>query len=245
MFNLDKKTILSLTITALLAMTNVMVSADEKLQFKSAASFDVNSDYVWRGFLLDDDPVMQMGISVRKFGLTATLWGSIDMENKDNRTSEEIDYILDFTHKLTDKLSISLGHTYYDYPLTSLYSREFYAGISLDYFLSPKLYWYRDYGKEITGGGKGDYISLDLSKTVPISGTNWTIGLTGHAGYNDKLFIKGSGGNACIIVGLSIPINEKTTVSPSIVYSLPFGDVKASSDGNQNDRVFGGVNFSF
>ena len=227
----------------LLANSGITASAD-------AAFY---SEYVWRGFLLDGDPVFQPGFYLSgpdsKYGkLTAKFWSSHDLSNSDPRNaSEEYDYILDYTYNLSD-VSFSFGHTYYDYPVADTFSREFYAGITFPkVFLTPSLFYYRDYGNPEDGGGLGSYTAVNLAKSLPfeIKGTPASLELAGHYGYNYKLFINGKGGDIGLSAGLKLQLTKNLTGMPSINYSLPLGDLRKTSDGNQKARVYTGATFSY
>ena len=47
--------------------------------FTYGAEMDFNSDYVWRGLLLDDGPVWQPSAWISAFGFTFTAWGNVVM----------------------------------------------------------------------------------------------------------------------------------------------------------------------
>src|SRR5262245_43967825 len=49
--------------------------------FTYGAEMDFNSDYVWRGLLLDDGPVWQPSAWISAFGFTFTAWGNVVMTN--------------------------------------------------------------------------------------------------------------------------------------------------------------------
>ena len=213
------------------------------------------SEYVWRGILLDGDPVVQPGFYLSgpdsKYGkLTAKFWSSHDLSNSDPRTtSEEYDYILDYTYNLSDA-SLSFGYSYYDYPAADLFSKEFYTGIAFPkVFLSPSLFYYRDYGTPEDGGGLGSYTVVNLTKSIPfeIKGSPASLELAGHYGYNYELFINGKGGDIGLSVGLKLQLTKSLTCTPNINYSLPLGDLEKTSDGNQKARVYTGavLNYSF
>jgi hypothetical protein len=211
------------------------------------------SEYVWRGILLDGDPVVQPGFYLSgpdsKYGkLTAKFWSSHDLSNSDPRTtSEEYDYILDYTYSLTDA-SVSFGYTYYDYPAADLFSKEFYTGIAFPkVFLSPSLFYYRDYGTPEDGGGMGSYTVVNLAKSIPfeIKGSPASLELAGHYGYNYELFINGKGGDIGLSAGLKLQLTKSLTCMPNINYSLPLGDLEKTSDGNQEARVYTGAVFSY
>ena len=88
-------------------------------------NFEINGDfafyskYVWRGFVLDEDPVLQPGIYISYRGFNLSLWSSMDMSNikaeKSKEKPGEIDYTIDYTFSIK-KVDISLGHIYYDFP---------------------------------------------------------------------------------------------------------------------------------
>ena len=214
------------------------------LPIEVSADIAINSKYIWRGFTLDDDPVMQTGVYVSGYGITISVWGSFDIDATDALNSDEVDYAIDYTHRF-DKFSLSAGHTYYDFPPAHIATQEFYVGGTLDVLLSPTLTYYHDYGDEDSGGGNGDYVVLGLSHGIPLANKSITLDLSTHVGYNHKLFINGDGGDVAVGMGLTIPLTEKITFNPNINYSIPFGDLEASDDGNQDDKFYGGFILAF
>ncbi len=216
------------------------------LNIEASGSFDVYSQYIWRGFALDTDPVFQPGFNLSGYGFTFSFWGSWDFDNNDALDGDEIDYIIDYTKEF-DTLSVSAGHTYYEFPGTDTFSREFYAGVSLIYIpLSPSLTYYYDYGEEAQGGGDGQYIALEGSHSLDLhKETGMTLDLSGKVAYNDELFIEGEGGDAMICAGLTIPLTETLSFAPGVNYSVPLGDLDDSSDGNQRDRFYYGFSLGY
>ncbi|MDD5347933.1 MAG: hypothetical protein PHT59_04905 [Candidatus Omnitrophica bacterium] len=210
------------------------------------------SEYLWRGMLLDGDAVLQPGVYVAgpttPFGkLTAKLWSSHDLENRDSRKSEEYDYILDYTFDLTD-VSLSAGHTYYDFPETDTFSREFYAGAAFPKMpLSPSVFIYRDYGEPEDGGGAGTYTVASAAYSVPITVAKYacSLDISGHYGYNHELFINGKGSDIGLAAAFSVPLAKNVTLAPSVNYSAALGDLEKESDGNQKDRLFAGLTLKF
>jgi hypothetical protein len=219
-----------------------------KFEFSGDLAF--YSQYVWRGMLLDRDAVLQSGFYITtpesKLGrVQLSIWTSEDLENKDNLKSQEVDYVFDYTYSFKN-FDLSFGHTYYDFPDSDAFSREFYLGVSFsNLFLSPSITFYRDYGNEEDGGGNGSYISLDTSYSIPIKNTPLTLDLLGHFGYNHELFINGNGEDLGLGLGITIPLTEKLSCSPSINYSIPFSDLEDKNDGAQKRRFYAGVSFSY
>lgn len=202
------------------------------------------SKYIWRGFTLDDDTVVQPGIYASAYGFTASVWGSFEVQSNDALSSSEMDYSFDYTHDF-GKFSLSLGNTYYDFPAADAFSNELYFGVGADIFLSPKLVFYHDYGREEDGGGYGEYLVLNLSHSLPLGSKGIMLDLGGHVGYNHKLFINGEGGDVAFNIGVSIPLTDKITFTPNVNYSIPFGDMEAVDDGNQDSKFYGGFKLAF
>jgi hypothetical protein len=224
------------------------------------ADLNYSSIYMWRGIMLDGDPVVQPGVYIRspgsKYGrLKIGFWMSRDMHNQDTLKSSETDYILDYTYNLSN-LDVSLGHTYYEFPdilptdgSTGGFSREFYAGLSFPkIFLSPSIFYYYDYGKKEEGGGEGSYTVLNLAYSLPVKlldKYSCSLDLSGHVGHNNKQYYRGKGGDAAIGVGLSVPLAKSLSCKPNINYSLPWGNLSDNGNGNQKNRFYSGIYLSY
>ena len=223
--------------------------SEEYLLEKSKAlqisgDFAVYSQYIWRGMLLDKDEVVQNGLYLFYKGFSVGIWGSADLQNKDNLHSGEIDYLFDYTYSFK-KCNFSVGHTYYNFPETDSFSKEFYIGVGLDTLLAPSLTYYHDYGDENDGGGDGDYVVLEGSYSLPLKNTSCTLDFGGHVAYNNKLFINGKGGDFGISIGMGIPLSDKLNLNPNINYTVPFGDLKSSNDGDQENKFYGGFSLDY
>ncbi|MDP8297147.1 MAG: TorF family putative porin [Candidatus Orphnella occulta] len=248
------KCFLTLLITSFMSMLLVAgVNAEEvddkylldDVDVEFSADVAVYSKYIWRGFVLDNDPVMQSGAYVDGYGFNASIWGSFDIDSKDDLNSDEVDYSVGYSYDLKEKLnvpvSVSGGYIYYDFPSAKLNSQEFYIGLGADILLSPAVTWYHDFEDEVNGGGHGDYVVAELSHSIPISDLPITLDLNGHVGYNHKLFILGDGGDVGLGTGMVFQLSKNCTLNPNIAYSIPFGDLKKSDDGNQDKKFYGGA----
>jgi len=228
---------------------------EKNINIEVSATTDYYSKYIWRGIKLDDDPVIQTGLTLSGYGVELTVWSSFDVDPEDAIDSDETDTIITYTHNFNDlnlfgqdldTFSVTVGHIYYDFSGSGLFSKEAMLAFAYDTFLSPSLTWYHDYSRESQGGGKGDYLVLDLSKSFDLNKDHGiTLDTGGHVGYNKRLFINGEGGDLGFKLGLSIPLTSSLVMAPNINYSIPFGDLEDSDDGNYEDKFFWGVGFSY
>jgi len=218
------------------------------------------SQYVWRGFVLDRDEVIQPGFYLsnqdKGYGkLSLKLWSSHDMENEDTLHSDEVDYIVDYTYLLKG-VGLSLGHTYYDFTETSTHSKEWYVGVTAPVYtlaslkgttVSPSVYFYRDYGHPSDGGGLGTYLVANLATSTPVAVGKYacSFDLSGHYGWNRELFIAGKGGDLGLQAAFTVPATPNMTISPNVNYSRPFADLKKADDGNQKTRTYCGVTVKY
>lgn len=225
---------------------------DAGVEIEVAASIDYYDKYVWRGFLLDADAVMQPGITLFSNGFEGGFWGSWDLQSKDGLASDEVDgfvgygFDLGFINDSLDKVSVSLGHTWYGFPEADLYSKEFYLGFSVDTFLSPYFTWYNDYEDEIQGGADGNYFMAGIGHSFDLNeeyGITLDLGL--EYGYNDNAFIDGQGYYLLSTAGVAIPLTEKIIMSPVLAYSVPFGDLEDGGGNDQKEQFYGGVLLAF
>lgn len=208
-----------------------------------SGSFDFYSKYVWRGFLLDSDPVIQPGLGISLAGLTLSLWCSFDAAGDDAAMSSEVDYAIDYTYEVA-MLSLSVGNTFYFFPEYDSKSMEAYLGIGIAIIGSPALTIFYDYGDEAEGGADGVYTSLDLSHSQPIL-MDITFDIGAHAGYNHEAFISGDGYDIALSGGLTIPLFDGLTIAPSAIYSIPFGDLKEETDGAQEAELYFGTSLGW
>lgn len=237
-----KKALIWVFVFLAFVLVNTTAYAQDALlpeDFQISGDFAFYSKYVWRGFVLDEDPVLQPGIYMSYKGFSVSLWSSMDMSNEEGDKSDEIDYTIDYTFSI-QKVNISLGHIYYDFPGINLHTKEYYLGVSYDGFLSPSLTWNHDYQDEEKHGGDGDYYMLALSHSFPIK-KGLSLDISGHVGYNDGHFIEGTGGDIAMAAGFNIPLTKTLTVTPTLCYSIPYGDLEDEKDGDQDKKAYGGI----
>lgn len=230
-----------------------------------------STKYIWRGWNLGDQPVMQFDSSLSKWGLTLDVWGNYSCNNNkdrdDGRYQEitELDYTVDYTfnvgkmkemynmekNELVDKLSFSFGYIYYTFPNVDwgnkyFSSQEIYTGVLYDCFLKPFFKWYWDisHGKGADGsGGDGSYFIAGVGHTFDFgAGITTDLGITGA--YNDEQWTNKSGFADMVFSGaVNIPVLRYFIISPRIAYSLLL-DRNTYNDTEENE-FYGGVTAKF
>lgn len=206
--------------------------------------------YIWRGQNLGNDPVIQSGITVGKYGLSVNIWGNVDTSFEDGLT--ELDYTLDYSFNVgemlenidagswgvLDPLSISTGYIYYTFPnldwtTDGWDSHELYISVSYDIILQPYFSWYWD-----VDTGNGSYYEFGGSHSFDFdNGISAGLGLS--FGYNDGQWgFNRSWTNTLLSGDVSIPFFNYFTVTPSVAYSI-------SLDDQYESEFYGGFTIGF
>lgn len=170
--------------TALLCLSGLMSSsalAGDKTVSVST-SIDLVSDYVFRGVSLADTAI-QPGIEMAIGSFSAGAWFSTGIGDTSVFAGDELDLYLGYGIDISDKVSASIGATYYHYPQGgSLFETnnggagtyEASASLGFDVPLSPSVTAYYDFTLEaftLEGGLEkslplGPKTSLDLGLTA-------------------------------------------------------------------------------
>lgn len=241
-------------LTMLLCAANVGLAG-------GSLDFTINADfygkYIWRGQNLVDDLVLQTAISASYEGLTAAVWGNLDLTNVNRNSGDfsELDYSLDYSSSMAglEGLGYSLGLIHYDFPGTDIKdTTEFYWGLSLDLPASPSLRFYHDLDE-----ADGTYIVLagqhcvdriaELGPEMPV-GMEIGAGIGWGSGSYDKYYwgIEPSKLND-LTLSASFPLEVGAwTVTPSLNYVTLLNDKIRDSDvyGTDSDFFFVGVSCS-
>ena len=221
------------------------------------ASVDFFSKYVWRGQNLVDDWVLQPGANVSYRGITASVWGNLDLTDENYHKGEfsEVDLSLDYSGQVpgADILSYSLGVIYYDFPISGAGDDtwEVYWGFGLDVLVSPSVTVYHDVdeaeGTYVSFGvghsfenvvelGPDTWLGVDLS-----AGIGW-----GSGGYNKFYWGPDSGELNDLMLSAAFPFEVAGfAVTPSVNYvTLMSDDIRSPNTYDSNDTWFAGVSFS-
>ncbi len=149
---------------SVLFLGNSVVFAENEVGFE--LTFDYFGKYIWRGQNLSDDPVFQPGLSTSYKGLTATIWGNMDLRNINGNSGDfsEMDYSLDYSSTFPgiEGVGYSVGAIYYDFPGTiTKDTTEVYWGLNFDLPLSPSITVYHNVDE-----AEGSYVSLAFGHSI-------------------------------------------------------------------------------
>jgi len=188
---------------------------DEEDFFRFDAS--IVSRYVFRGMLINDDPVVQPQASFYLGPMSLSAWGNLDLskENDSRGRFSEVRYIADFAFEIAEALQIYAGGIYYTYPNDTFVPNfpsqprehdtwEAYAGATVDFFIRPSVTVFQDVkranGTYVVGAAAFD---LDLTDGLALqlsSSVGW-----GSRDYNEYYF----------------NVNEKAFTDAAVTASLP------------------------
>lgn len=233
----------------------------KKADIQVTGATSVYSKYMWRGFRLYDDYVVQPSINFNAFkDWNLNVWGSFDASHyEDAPNANEVDTTLTYTHTFENlkigsmalrPTSVTLGYIYYDFSGAGTFSKESVLGFGYDTLFSPSLTWYHDHGRESQGGGDGDYLVLNFAKSFDlIRAYGITFDFSGHIGYNKHLGIRGEGGDGLVTTGFTVPLTKSLKFSPSINWNAPFGglakDENDDGDIKRKPEFFWGTTLTY
>lgn len=239
----------------ILRSETAMASAEDVLDFEVTADFF--SKYIWRGQNLNDEPVFQPSISARCGGLTATIWGNLELTSIHGNSGDfsELDYSLDYSAAIPgiEGVGYSLGVVYYDFRGTvTPDTTELYWGLSFDLTLTPSVTVYHDIdeaeGTYISFGiGHGIEKNVELGPDVPVgmemgASIGWASG-----SYNKYYWTTDQSKLQDITISVSFPMEVVGwTMAPSLNYvMLVSNDIREiDTYGTDSDFFLAGVSFS-
>ena len=237
------KVVLAVTVV-MLGMVGTGWAQDE---VSVGVTADFFSKYVWRGQNLVDGAVFEPGVSVGYMGLTGSIWGNLDLTDKNDNSGKftEVDYAIDYSGTFPgyEKLGYSVGAIYYDFPNSDASgTTELYAGLSLDVPASPAVTVYRDIDE-----CDGMYISLSaghsieqISEEVPVG-----VDLSASLGWGNKTyntFYWGTNGSELndLVLSAGFPFEVAgVSVTPQVSFiSLLGSDIKNADTYDTSNSMF-------
>ena len=165
---------------ALLVATGIVPAADRpSLTFEATPL----SQYVWRGLVLTNGPVLQTSSTVIYRGAHLNVFTNQDLNGVNGRRGKvgELDFDLGYDYA-RKKTTLSAGAIRYTFPNTIAASTtELYAGVRLAGLLNPSVRGYFD-----VASIRGGYVAADVSHSVSLPrlapGMTWEAVLAAGAG---------------------------------------------------------------
>lgn len=247
---MNKSKVVSCVVLALVGMSSV---AWAEGAVTVGVGADVLSKYVWRGQNLVDGAVFQPSVSASYKGLTGSVWGNLDLTDKNNNSGNftEVDYTLDYSGAFpgVEKLGYSVGAIYYDFPNTGLNgTTEVYLGFGLDVPASPAVTVYYDVDE-----ADGMYLSLSAGHSIEKLGDS-PVGLDlgaslgwGNKTYNGFYWGTNSSELNDLVLSAGFPFEAAgVSITPMVSFIALLGsDIKdADAYGDDNSLVVFGVGLS-
>jgi len=206
------------------------VSEDSAAQCAAAVQVSALSAYVWRGQVLNDEPVMQTSLALEKSGLGASAWANFNLTANhagDALEASEVDLSL-FRKDQVRGMTVKWGLVEYSFPNQTVSNsegsveatpstREFFAELGYKIGrIAPGIGAYYDFGEadscyvsmrcsaDIAGG-----LSVSCSAGYGLSGYNSFYFGVDKAGWND--FSSGA--------SLALPAGQSATLTLMVQYS--------------------------
>ncbi len=242
----------SLSVLILLFTMGTAIAENAK-PFSASVSVDYFSKYVWRGQSINDESVLQTNVSGSAYGFTGSIWSNNDLTNDRKGEFSEVDYSLDYSHTLSEKIGFSLGVIHYVFPNTEFVpTTEIYGGLNFSVALSPSVKWYRDIN-EIDGS----YIQISAGHSFDEL-VKWSNGCSMGVSVSASLAFAGKGYNAGYFgiedtlmndftLGISVPFDLKhVTLTPRFQFSTMVDEEIGNAVSERNNVWFGmGLSKSF
>ena len=205
-----------------------------------STSFDVVSEYVFRGASLADTAI-QPGVELGLGGFYTGAWFSTGVGETSALAADELDIYAGYSTDLSDTVGVDVGVTYYHYPQSGgLFSDsngagtyEVFAGLSFDAPLAPSVYIYHDLTLEATTyeASVGHSFGFDDADQT------FDVGLTGG-------FVDGDGFSyewATASAAINVPLSDEISTYVGANFTLNSDDVLNYSEvliGEGKDNLF-------
>lgn len=174
-----------LMIGSVLAVSAPRLAAADRLGISVESS--MFSQYVWRGMLLTNGPVLQNSVTALWRGAHLNLWTNQDLDAANGHRGKfnEVDFEAGYERSL-EKAGISGGVIRYRFPNTQAApTTEVYAGVTLAVPLGPAVKAYFD-----VDGIRGTYVTFDVSHSLampqPHPQVSWSVELAAGAGWGSS-----------------------------------------------------------
>jgi hypothetical protein len=212
---------------ALLAVSGIMPAADGP-----TFAFEVTplSQYVWRGVVEVNGPVLQTSSTVTYRGAHVNIFSNQDLAAASGRRGkiDEVDFDVGYDY-VRNQATLSAGAIRYTFPNTTASpATELYAGIGLAGPLNPSVRGYFD-----VGAIRGSYWSADVSHGIAVAkfagDVTWEAVLAAGVGcgspnHNAAYYGVGRWALADLHPAISLPLSRgKFRLTPKVGYGMLLG----------------------
>jgi len=264
----------NLTCIALTALAVTGLAIAEEAKVTGELDLPVLSSYVWRGQVLNDEPVLQPSLTVSKYGFSLNTWANYNLGGgyynsyaKDNQNDfSEVDLTASYATTVGPTnfpVSVGGGFIQYVFPNQTLPlgtnglgkaypgTHEVYASVGLPSLpLAPTLQVNYDFD-----AADGFYANLAISQSFEIVKDKASLVASaslgaGSAEYNSYYFGASKTALNDGIIGLALPVTLPAgwTLKPAVQYvCLPDSTIRADADAlyGHKDRFVGSVTLSY
>lgn len=243
-------------LTAVLASTAALTLTSSSQAAEGTFDASVLSAYVWRGQTLNDELVLQPGLTVAaENGLSANVWGNFDLTDNLGTGGEfsEIDLTGTYSLPLDGGISADVGVINYLFPQADnagdLETTEVYLSAAVDTALSPSVGIYWDVDE-----AEGLYFNFGLSHVIDVIDDTMDVELgfgiafatedynTYYFGVEDTALNDGN-----LSLSTSYALNEAVSLGAQVAFTwLWDSDIEEAAEtlyGNE-DLFYGGVSAS-
>jgi len=178
------------------------------------AGVGLYSKYIWRGFDLVDEPVVQPSLTVTEGSLSLGLWANYDIGDE----LTELDYTV--AHALpVGAYEGVVGYTYYTFPNVDEggKSQEVFAGVRRPGRVPVSLTAYHDWDE-------GDGLYVELATEIALPARTGGGSVAAALGYNDHQWRDGSGLSHALLSYTQSTSVGAVSVCPTVAYSVALDD---------------------
>lgn len=247
------------SILVVAVVLGLLIAARPSEAAEAELAVAVNSHYVWRGQVINDEPVLQPSLTVKSpCGLVFNTWANMDLTDSGlERDFSEADLTLAYGRDLGENVSLEAGIVQYVLK-TEANTREAYVTASFNCILSPTLSIFYDFDEVDDVYARAEVShSLDLVEKLTLD-LGAAIGFGGKD-YNDFYFSalpeEGEVGeailadsaafnDATVSAGLTYAFSDTLSLAGSVAYmALLDSDIEKGAEENfgEKDVVYGGI----
>ncbi len=173
--------------------------------------------YVWRGFVLGDDPSLQPSVWATIGPVTVSSWSNATVPTDGSAVYSEHDLSVDYAAEVRG-LTLSFGWTHYAFvrETEGRYSNDVHLSIGGGGYLNPTVAVSQDVHQ-----GSGTYVAAAVSHEYPLGWHAVRIEPTVSLGYNHRLWTDRSGfSDVTATVTLHLPLaRTRLAAEPFLTYS--------------------------